>query len=362
MSSEIYEKLCERLNRFESKVPPVASFFSLLEEIYTQTEAEIAVAFPDGPFTMDQLADALNREKPELSSLIETMADKGQVFSAKTKTGEPVYELAPWMPGVIEFSLIRRMDTPKMKTILELTEKMAEEAKALSQILMKDEEALKGMLSDPHIRTLSVGEALPDNREIFPYENLLAMIDTEDSFAAMRCCCRHMADHRDDPCKKDHVPEYSCLSFGRVADYVVDRNFGRRITKNECRDILKTCSDAGLVHNTNNFIEGMQFVCNCCGCCCGFIKQVKSIGNLNVINASNFMSVVDKDSCIGCGDCEERCPMEAIHMSDDIAVVDPGICIGCGNCITTCPVGSLSMDRVSDKKPEIGDKKIGMGF
>ena len=362
MSDNIYEKLCERLNRFESKVPPVPSFFTLLEEIYTIEEAKIAVDYPDGAFTVDQLAGTLGLQAQDLSPLIETMADKGQIFSVLSETGEMLYELAPWMPGVIEFSIIRRMDTPKLKTFMTLSEKMGKEAEALSALLAENPEAMSEMLSDPHIRTLPIGEALAEPREIHTFENLVEMIEKENSFAAMRCCCRQTAGERGEPCLKQGIPEYSCLSFGKVADYVVNRNFGRRITKSECKEILKISSDAGLVHNTNNFIEGMQFICNCCGCCCAFFKQIKSVGNLNVVNTSNFMPVVDAEACIGCGDCEDRCPVEAITVQDELAVVNPDICIGCGNCVIICPAESLSLERVSNKKPVIGEKKIGLGY
>jgi NAD-dependent dihydropyrimidine dehydrogenase PreA subunit len=45
---------------------------------------------------------------------------------------------------------------------------------------------------------------------------------------------------------------------------------------------------------------------------------------------------VEADDCIGCGTCEERCPVNAITIVDDIAVVDSDICIGCGVCTPTC--------------------------
>jgi len=362
MTNDIYVKLTERLNQFESKVPPVASFYELLEELYTPEEANLAIKFPEGSFTSGELADALKKDEAELAEFLEIMANNGQVFVVKTEAGDNKYELAPWMPGVIEFTIIRRMDTPKIKTILKLVEAMAKEARALAEPLMGDIDALKAMLPDPHVRTLPIDEALPDKREVYPYENLLEIIEKEESFAAMRCCCRHMAEYRDDPCHVDGIPEYSCLGFGVVADFIVDREFGKRITKEECKEILETCSKAGLVHNTNNFIEGMQFVCNCCSCCCGFIRQVKEVGNLNIINASNFVSVVAEESCTGCGDCVERCPVEAISLKDDVAFVDQDVCIGCGNCVTVCPSGSLSMNRVSDEKPELGDRKIGLGY
>lgn len=89
---------------------------------------------------------------------------------------------------------------------------------------------------------------------------------------------------------------------------------------------------------------------------------MKEIGNLNVINTSNFLSVIDEESCIGCGDCEERCPADAISLKDDIAVVDENVCLGCGNCVPVCPSESISMIRISEEKPEIGERKIGLGF
>lgn len=36
---------------------------------------------------------------------------------------------------------------------------------------------------------------------------------------------------------------------------------------------------------------------------------------------------MDEDTCIGCSDCGERCPVETISFDDDTAVVDSYICI-----------------------------------
>jgi ferredoxin len=362
MSDPVYAQLCERLNRFESKVPPVASLFEMLEEIYSIEEAELATIFPDGAFTAVQLADHLKKDDvSQLTSMLETMADKGQVFVMHTDAEGKKYELSPWMPGVIEFSIIRRMNTPKMKTMLDLSAKMREEFYALIEPFTHDPEMLKTMFTDASIRTLPVGESLPDKQVIYPYENVLQMIDKEESFAVARCCCRHMAEHQSEPCRVPGVPEYSCLTFGRVADFVVERDFGKRITKDECKEIVKTCAEKGLVHNSNNFIEGMQFICNCCSCCCQFIRLVKDIGNINIINASNYLSMFDDAICIGCGDCVERCPTKAITLKEDIASVEQASCIGCGNCVAVCPTSALTLCRVSDKKPGLGKRHVGLG-
>ena len=58
--------------------------------------------------------------------------------------------------------------------------------------------------------------------------------------------------------------------------------------------------------------------------------------------------LINFDNCIGCGDCVERCQMEAVALVDEVAVIDLERCIGCGLCVTTCSSDSLRLAR----KPE----------
>lgn len=41
--------------------------------------------------------------------------------------------------------------------------------------------------------------------------------------------------------------------------------------------------------------------------------------------------------CIGCGDCKDVCPVDAIVVKNSLARVIPERCIGCGMCVKTCP-------------------------
>lgn len=51
---------------------------------------------------------------------------------------------------------------------------------------------------------------------------------------------------------------------------------------------------------------------------------------------------INVDTCIGCGACENICPVNAISMNDSKAVVDADTCIDCGNCIEECPVEAIA--------------------
>lgn len=47
--------------------------------------------------------------------------------------------------------------------------------------------------------------------------------------------------------------------------------------------------------------------------------------------------------CLGCGDCAEKCPTNAICIDDGIAHINTKLCIGCGMCVETCPKNIISL-------------------
>ena len=53
-------------------------------------------------------------------------------------------------------------------------------------------------------------------------------------------------------------------------------------------------------------------------------------------------AVVDKETCTGCENCVEACPVDAIEMQDGKGVVNDA-CIDCGQCVDECPVDAITM-------------------
>jgi uncharacterized Fe-S center protein len=52
---------------------------------------------------------------------------------------------------------------------------------------------------------------------------------------------------------------------------------------------------------------------------------------------------VNRDKCVGCGECVRYCPVEAIHLEDRKAVIDGDTCIRCGECTVTCPQRAIAI-------------------
>jgi heterodisulfide reductase subunit A-like polyferredoxin len=75
------------------------------------------------------------------------------------------------------------------------------------------------------------------------------------------------------------------------------------------------------------------------------LRGVAEFGMPTAVARSDFYVTVDRDECIACESCLERCQFGALSVPDDVCVVDYGRCVGCGVCVSACPVDALSLRR-----------------
>jgi ferredoxin len=205
------------------------------------------------------------------------------------------------------------------------------------------------------LRTLPIEGTIEDNRTILPFEDVLKVLDNQHFFCVGNCSCK--AKHNLDPdyesCR--HYPfEENCIHFGNLAIFMVENGHGREITREECRDILIKCAEVGLVHGVSNWLQSVDTICNCCKCCCMWLKSYHQFGHGKSLDTSNYTARITNETCQGCGLCVKRCPMEALKLIDSpgsknkagkVSVLEPDLCIGCGVCAYKCPTKSIVLER-----------------
>jgi Fe-S-cluster-containing hydrogenase component 2 len=60
---------------------------------------------------------------------------------------------------------------------------------------------------------------------------------------------------------------------------------------------------------------------------------------------SSLKVSVNRNRCIGCGNCFYVCPYDAIHLdSPGIARIEIDSCLGCGRCVPVCPSFAISLE------------------
>jgi ferredoxin len=140
--------------------------------------------------------------------------------------------------------------------------------------------------------------------------------------------------------------------LSNTAQSLTRHGYARLMDVREGLDLLQQACGQNLVQFGENVRESVNFICNCCGCCCEAMIAARKFGMLNPVHTSNFLPVVDETQCNGCGKCVTACPVEAMtlvstndaHLSKmKKAKVHEDICLGCGVCVRTCSHKGLSL-------------------
>ncbi len=66
-------------------------------------------------------------------------------------------------------------------------------------------------------------------------------------------------------------------------------------------------------------------------------------GQVFVEERRSMAAVVNVETCTGCGECVQVCPLGSIEIKNDKAVVDADTCGDCGACVDACPTQSITV-------------------
>jgi Pyruvate/2-oxoacid:ferredoxin oxidoreductase delta subunit len=322
------------LDRFSQGAPASDALFKILEVLFSEEEALLVSKLPLVPFTVSDASKLWKMDKKETFRILNGLADKGLLFDSD-KEGEHQYILAPTMAGFFEFSLMRTDGKFDRKVLSEL----------YHQYINVEEDFVNDVftLDPPVARVLVHEDQLPKERElvILDYERAVKIIETAGCITVGTCYCRHKMEHMGKACD---MPQDVCLTFNGSARTLSKHGIAKEISKEEAMKILKKVRELGLVQIGANVQDNVNWICNCCSCCCEAILGYKRLGYIPKIN-SNFQPEIKVSDCTGCGVCVKKCPVDAIRLEKGKAEVDVDVCFGCGVCSRFCPSSAIEMIR-----------------
>ncbi|HKJ38657.1 MAG TPA: 4Fe-4S dicluster domain-containing protein [Anaerolineales bacterium] len=338
-----YTELVDRLNRFPQGAPPSENLNKILQLLFSEREAELVSLLPIKPFTAQKASRIWKMDLTSARKVLDELSSRAILVDVE-HNGQTTYTLPPPMAGFFEFSMMRLRGDVDQKMLGEL----------FYQYLNVEEDFIRELFvrGETQLGRVFVQEPVLTNENalhVLDYERASEVIQTASHRGIGVCYCRHKMMHMDRNCD---APMEICMTFNNTAASLTRHGYARLVDVNEGMDLLQMAYENNLAQFGENVRERVNFICNCCGCCCEAMIAARKFGMLNPVHTSNFLPVVDEDECNGCGKCVTACPVEAMtlvstndahHPKMKKAKVDEDACLGCGVCIRTCAHDGLSL-------------------
>jgi Pyruvate/2-oxoacid:ferredoxin oxidoreductase delta subunit len=205
------------------------------------------------------------------------------------------------------------------------------------------------------MRGLSAKNALP-NDTVMLLSEIEEMIDVATHIVVQPCDCRRLGQN----CNR---PVETCIFMDDAALAALDRGHGRRLTKQEAKELVRRADKKGLMHTADSEWQtrGLHAICNCCACDCYPFRAAQELGSKGVWPRSRYIAGHNRKQCTFCGACVKRCHFDAFYHNGSTVKVegrvkrnvlfDPQKCWGCGLCANTCPAGAeaIVMESLEDE-------------
>jgi Fe-S-cluster-containing hydrogenase component 2 len=330
MTEDIYRKLAHHLDKLPCGFPATEDGLELriLKRLFTPEEAELAIHLNLIAEPAPVIARRAGLSVDEAQQRLDEMASKGLIYDIRESGKPPMYMGFHFIVGIWEFQ-VNRLNMDLIRDVDEYLERSF-----FNPRIWKE---------NPQLRTIPIGESIPNPTEIMAYEQAEKLIQANERFAVADCICRKEKQMAGEGCNK---PLETCLVMGQGAEYYERHRMGRPIDKAEALALLGLANEHGLVIQPANSKDA-GYMCFCCGDCCGVLRSVKRYPQPGTLVSSPYLAVSDEEICSACETCVERCQMDAIQVNGYAQVLQER-CIGCGLCVTTCETGAMHLER----KPE----------
>lgn len=200
----------------------------------------------------------------------------------------------------------------------------------------------------PKNKTIQIGKKISKKDFMLPTKIVEYFIEKSCHRVVMNFCICRDSNH----CK-DYPIELGCMFMGEAAKGI-HPDLGRSVSKEEAREHIRKCEEAGLVHVIGkakldtiwlDIHPGSKLftVCNCCPCCC-ISKGVPYLGPelANKMSKLPGLKVTINKNCTACGKCLEECIYNGMKAEGDKMIITED-CRGCGRCASVCPNNAVEI-------------------
>ncbi len=310
-------KLCKMvggLTGMINKIDENAPEYYSLECVVSDEQADVALQMGlRKPITAEELAKKCNKPLDYVKKVADELAQIG-VCKLYTEDGVEYYFVQIFAPGILEMMVNNK----------EQCEKHPQIAKAFEEYTRIRISSVAPMLpmGTGMMRVIPIETSIDSNPQTVDLDRISYYLNKYDTFSVSACSCRRSRRLLGEGC--GHLEEDMCIQMGSGAEYYIRTGRGRQITREEALEIMKRAEENGLMHQMPNIEEEGETaaICNCCSCSC-FAMRVATMFKAPDAIRSNFVSEVDKEKCVACGQCVENCPTNALRLGQKLCAKNP---------------------------------------
>lgn len=288
--------------------------YMILEPVVTDEMAEVALCLEmRTPLSAAEITGRCGKDLARTTGLLLELADAGVCF-VNTIDGVDKFWYETWVPGIMEMMANHKENVAKYPQIARAFDAYG---KVRGKKTVGNFPVGVGLM-----RVIPIESAIDGSSKKVSYEEVSRYLNDNSIFSVSDCACRTVRESMGEGC--GHLKEDMCIQMGHAAEYYIRTKRGRRITREEAFDIIRRAEENGLMHQIPN-LDGSgktHAICNCCGCSCLSLRTAGMFINADMVR-SNYVSRVDVDKCVACGECVEHCPVNALQLGQKLCSVTP---------------------------------------
>ena len=313
---ELANKISKTKRGSKSEITENRPEYKVLEAVITEEMAEVALCLEfRKPQSAEEVAALCGKSVEETSKILWELAISGACLIGK-KGGIDKYWLEIWVPGHMEL-IVNHPQKENVNNFLQVGQAFDEYGKRKAPMAAGIFPVGKGPM-----RVIPIETAIEGETRRASYEEISQYLNTNTIFSVADCSCRTAREAMGEGC--GHLKEDMCIQLGDAAEYYIRTGRGRKITREEAFDIIRRAEENGLMHQIPN-TDGSgktHAICNCCGCSCLAARNAAMFLHNDFVR-SNYISQIDKDKCVACGECVKVCPVNALKLGQKLCTKIP---------------------------------------